>query len=192
MNAAHRWQRKGCEDAPKPILNAACKEDPAHLGGDYGAINLDIWTFDEQTKIPLSQIPNFQQGDVLDMKAFEDGHFGTIVLGEFLEHCVPAVAKVALLECKRVLKDDGRFVITFPLDGRPAKAQHAEKLLKVIVEGETGHDITVWHQTVWEEDMILPLFEECGFEVVSRESIPYGFISPKRDPEGWGYILKKA
>lgn len=191
MNAAHHWQRKGCEDAPKPILNAACKEDPAHLGGDYGAINLDIWTHDEQTNIPLSRIPNFQQGDVLNM-SFEDGHFGTIVLGEFLEHCMPGAAKAALLECHRVLKDDGKFVVTFPLDSRPAHSQHAKHLLKVIVEGETGHDVTVWHQQVWEDELILPLFTECGFEVVLREKIPYGFISRGQDPQGWGFILKKA
>lgn len=191
MNSAHRWQREACKGAAQPILNAACKEDPAKLGGDYGAINMDIWTFDEQTKKPLSQIPNFVQGDVLNMH-WEDGHFGTIILGEFLEHCVPAAAEAALAECKRCLKDDGVLAVTFPLDGRPAKAQHAEHLLKVIVKGETGHDITVWHQTVWEEEMLLPMFERLGLEITKREPISYGFIAPKRDPEGWGILLKKA
>lgn len=192
MNDAHRWQRKGCEGAAAPILNAACKEDPAKLGGDYGAVNMDIWTFDEQTKLPLSKIPNFVQGDVLNMPDDWTGKYGTIVLGEFLEHCVPTAARDALLECKRVLKDDGRLIVTLPLDGRKAEAQHAKHLLKVIVKGETGHDITVWHQTVWEDDMLEELWKEVGLEVVLQEPINYGFILPKRQPEGWGFILKKA
>ena len=191
MNGAHKWQRKHCEGSLTPILNAACKEDPAHLGGDYDAINLDIWDFDEQTKIHLSKIPNFQQGDVMNMP-FTDRKFGTIVLGEFLEHCVPQAAKDSLLECHRVLKDDGKMVITLPLDGRPAEAQHAKHLLKIIVEGETGHNVTVWHQTVWEDPMLEELFASTGFEEVLREPLGYGFVKPKRDPDGWGIILKKV
>jgi len=191
MNAAHRWQRAGCEKAAAPILNAACKEDPAKLGRDYNAINLDIWTFDEQTNKQLSEIPNFVNGNVMDMH-WDDGFFGTIVLGEFIEHCVPQAAEDALIECKRVLDDDGKLIITFPLDGRPKEVQHAARLLKVIVEGKTGHDITVWHQTVWEDNMINEMLERVGLKIVQRDPIGYGWVLPKRDPEGWGLVLKKV
>lgn len=186
---AHQIQRNFCETAAQPILNAACKEDPAKLGKFFNAVNLDIWDFDEQTRTPLHTIPNFVQGDVLDMP-FEDEKFGSVVLGEFLEHVMPHVALDALTEIKRVLKPEGQLLLTFPLDDRPAGVQHAKHLLKIIVPGTTGHDITVWHQTVWTDEMLETLFKGAGFEVVSRDPVPYAFVK-NQNPNGWAIVLKK-
>lgn len=192
----HQYQSDACHNATEagllPILNAACKEDPGRLGHKWNATNLDIWDFDEQTKTPLKQIPNFVQGDVLKLgELFEPKSWGLVVLGEFLEHCVPAAAEAALKQIHTVLKDDGWLCLTFPLDSRPAHVQHGKHLLKVIVEGETGHDITVWHQTVWEEEMLEALLRDTGFKVKHKTALTYSFVRG-RDPAGWGMLLTKG
>jgi ubiquinone/menaquinone biosynthesis C-methylase UbiE len=175
-----------------PILNAASKEDPGQIGAKTGAINLDICTFDEQTKTELKSIPNFVHGSVLDMsELYEDGHFRTVILGEFIEHAVYGAALQAMKECYRVLSDDGVLCLTFPLDDRPAEAQHAKHLLKVWVEGETGKDVVVWHQHVWEDDELKKLFEESGFVEIHRQQLGYGFVKGRK-PEGWGVLLAKG
>ena len=63
--------------------------------------------------------------------------------------------------------------------------------MKVWVEGETGHDITVWHQTWWTDEMLAELFAETGFEEIDRKMLGYGFVG-HGDPEGWGITLVKA
>jgi len=193
---AHRFQRDACQSATNegkvPILNAASKEDPAKLGEKFNAVNLDIWDFDEQTKTPLKHIPNFVQGDVLKLdEIYPEPTFGLVVLGEFIEHCVPPVAKLALAQCRKVMKDDGWLCLTFPLDNRSPEKQHAKRLLKVIVPGETGHDITVWHQTVWEEPMLMEMLNDVGFEIKHRTAMSYGFVN-NRKPNGWGLLLTKG
>lgn len=188
---AHTYQQNFCKNGATPILNAACKEDPAKLGKLYGAFNLDIWDKCQHTNIDLRSLPNFVQGDVCNMTMFEDEFFGTVVLGEFLEHCkVPAAAR-ALKEVRRVLKPDGFVVVTFPLDPRPPERQHSKHHLKVYLEGESGEDFTVWHQTVWEDDMLVKLFEETGFQEVRRSALVYSFVGALRNPNGWGMVLEK-
>lgn len=192
MSSAHTFQKKMCEDAIErgrvPILNAACKEDPAHLGRDFNAINLDITDYDPHTKTKLPDLKNYKQGDILEAGSlFEAGFFGSIVLGEFIEHCVYDAAAKALTELHKVLKSDGFMVLTFPLDARPKHVQHAKHHLVVTVEGDTGHDITVWHQTVWTDEMLTKLFEATGFKEASRTALHYGFCVGG----GWGITLEK-
>lgn len=188
----HTYQREMVQDRVGlgPILNAACKEDPANLS-QFGVTNLDICTHCEMIHRDLRKLPNFVLGSVLDMsKHFEEGQFKTIVLGEFLEHVVEPVGYTALHQCRGVLHDDGQLVLTFPLDDRPPEAQHAKRHLKVWVAGETGHDVTVWHQLVWTDAMLEKLFAETGFTEISRTELHYGFI--KRKPAGWGVLLAKT
>lgn len=186
----HQYQYKACEVATQPILNAACKEDPAKLGRDFGAINLDVVPFDSQTKRSLYDLPNFQVGNLLEL-TFEDNTFGTVVVGEFIEHCVEHAAQAALKEAWRVLKPGGLLILTFPLDGRPPERQHAKQFLNVVVEGETGHDITVWHQTVWTDELFEGLLEKTGPWVVEEKAeLTYGFLRNQR-PQGWGMKLRK-
>ena len=189
---AHAYQIMYCKNAKQPILNAACKEDPAKLGVTYGAINLDVWDECKQSNVKFATLPNFVQGDVCDMHMFKDGHFGTVVLGEFLEHCVVGAARRALNEVRRVLADDGTVALTFPLDPRPPEAQHAKIHLKIYVKGETGHDMTVWHQTVWLDPMLASLFEDTGFKEIHREPLDYAFVGKLMQPNGWAVVLAKA
>lgn len=189
----HTYQRTACEFrlAEGPILNAACKEDPGGLSR-YGVTNFDICLVDEQTGRDLTKLPNFVHGSVLEAsKHFAKHQFATIVLGEYIEHCVPNAVEATLLELRAILKDDGYLVITFPLDNRPAESQHAKHLLKVWWPGETGHDITVWHQTWWTDEMLVDLFAKTGFVEESRQVLGYGFVNHPA-PEGWGIMLRKV
>lgn len=174
-----------------PILNAASKEDPANLS-QYGVTNFDISTHCEMLRQDLRLLPNFVLGSVLEMsKHFKEGKFKTVILGEYLEHCVFSAAVTSLVESRKVLADDGMLTLTFPLDGRPPEVQHAKEFLKIWVEGDTGHDITVAHQTVWEDAMLETLFSETGWSEISRTELSYGFVKD-RTPNGWGILLEKA
>jgi SAM-dependent methyltransferase len=173
-------------------LNAACKEDPAHLGIKYNAINLDITDHCYFSNTDLKTLRNYVQGDVLNLRAtFEEKHFPTIVLGEFLEHCVPAAAKQALISVREVLTDDGVLVVTYPLDDRPKEVQHALHMLVSTVEGDTGHDITTYHQTVWDAESLDALLKETGWVIEQKQPLHYGFL-PGKNPGGYGMMLKKG
>jgi len=192
LRNCHNYQREACAELREngAILNAACKEDPGNLS-QYGVINFDICELDEQTGKRLTDLPRFILGSVLKAAdTFSEGQFAAVILGEYLEHCTMPAAIKSLEQMRYVLADDGVLVLTFPLDGRPKEKQHAKHLLKVWVEGETGHDITVWHQTVWTDEMLADLFKQTGFEVISREPLGYSFVNGY--PQGWGVRLRKA
>lgn len=193
MTAHHNFQRAICDRFAGPILNAASKEDPAHLGDRFGATNLDIVTQDAFTKAILPNVcKNFVCGNVYDLAdIFGPKHFGLIVLGEFLEHCVPGAALRALQACRVVLKDDGRVCVTFPLDERAPDLQHAKDLLFTVIEGETGHDIVSFHQTCWRDEMLVTLCLHAGFVIEERTEVHYGFVGDK-SPQGWGLVLRKT
>ncbi len=190
MNA-HKFQVAACEKAKRPILNAASKEDPAELGRKFGATNLDLLDFDLHTNTNLKSIPNFVQGDVLTMSTlFKPNYFNTIVLGEFLEHCVFGAAEKAFQECHKLLPPDGVLIVTFPLDDRPAGVQQAAEKHRIWLEGETGHDITSYHQTVWEPEPFARLLVATGWRIQDKHEIGYSFVN--RKPAGFGLVLKRA
>jgi SAM-dependent methyltransferase len=178
----HHFQREKVKffSNLKPVLNAACKEDPGGLA-QLGTINLDCCRVDKFTNCKLDErVPNFVLGSVFNMHMFHDKQFGVVVLGEFLEHCTEAAARRAFLECKRVLQDEGRFVLTFPLDKRKPEEQHSKDLLFEWAEG-----ITSYHQTVWDDVKLFSLYADCGFEEIERVEFNYGFAT------GFGLTLRK-
>ena len=182
MLECHQYQRRAVQTVNKqPVLNGACKENPAQLALQPGDVNLDVNDYDPQERVSLYQIPNFICGSLLNIP-LGDSTFGTIVLGEILEHCPPASADRIMQEVKRVLRDDGRVVVTVPLVSRPPEVQHEPHLL---ITWEGG--ITSWHQTVWTDDKFTDLLERNGFEELPefRETLNYGFCS------GTGAILRK-
>ena len=199
MNA-HIWQRDQCRKARNDammsgtpmseyrILNVACKEDPANLGARFGATNLDIQEFDPQTGRDLNRVPNFVKGDALNLPEKWTGTFHVVVLGEFIEHCVFDAARRALSEAVRVARPSGTILLTFPLDDRRPEVQHKPEEIRTLVTGETGHDITVYHQTVWTDEFLSRLFVEAGVREVLREPLIYEFLDPRR-PSGWGVVL---
>jgi SAM-dependent methyltransferase len=185
----HQWQRNTVarlhSEGYVPILNIACKEDPACLA-DFGATNLDIQIDDPSLGIKslADVVPNFVHGDATKLP-FEDESYKLVVLGEFLEHCYFHKAVQALSEAKRVLKDDGRMVITFPRDPRPPEAQHNPPVTIEFTPGCWSH-----HVTVWKDDMLKELFATVGLKEVFRSKNTYflgGIVLG-----GLGLILEKS
>lgn len=178
----YEYQRAKVAQCEGRVLNAACKEDPARLGRDFDAVNLDIESYDPHTGTKYENLPNFVQASVYELP-FEDESFDMIVLGEFIEHCNETAVRDALLSLKRVLKNDGRLVMTYPYDDRPREVQHsADKL----VVWDEKYGITSWHQSVWTDDLLLPILDQTGFDRVSVDVLCYGFC-----PEGRGCVLVK-
>jgi len=178
----HLYQRKMVQQVNlSPVLNGACKENPAKLALNAGDVNLDVNDYDPQERMSLYQVPNFVCGSLLNIP-FANSSFGTVVLGEVLEHCPPAAADRIMQETRRVLRDDGRVVVTIPLDPRPPEVQHEPHLL---ITWEGG--ITSWHQTVWDDAKFAELLERNGFQEIPefRETLFYGFCS------GTGAVLRK-
>jgi SAM-dependent methyltransferase len=183
------YQRKQCQFYGGPILNAACGPDPARLD-QLGAVSMDLHlpsSLKDSDRVP----ENFQIGSVLEMP-FDDGAFKTIVLGEFIEHCKPEIATKAIMECKRVLMDDGHLILTFPLDARPYDEQRLFSDISVpaSVDGFVYQDgITPHHQTYWSVPMIDKLLGDVGMvEDSPRYVLFYLFTSPVG---GWGMTLRK-
>jgi hypothetical protein len=186
----HQYQRSKAalfvEQGLTQVLNACSKEDPGKLGETFNATNLDICDFDIQEQISLYSIPNFVQASVLDMP-FANKSYKLVVLGEFLEHCSFAAAKAALLEVHRVLSDDGRVVVTVPLDPRPKHVQHLPHQLVTYVDaGEVV--ITSWHTAIWNPPEWNLLLAQSEFVELPehRQELQYGFCS------GFGAVLRKA
>lgn len=172
----HQFQRDHCKGSP--VINLACKEDCADLGRDFGAVNMDIQTFDLETNTDLTTVPNFLQGDISSIP-FPDGHFQTVVLGEVLEHLTEDKAVEILREAKRVTAPGGQIVATFPLDLRPPEEQKpADQLI------ELAPGCYTYHVTVWYDDMLEALLNKTKLDEVYGENLwyPHG--------EGRGLLLK--
>lgn len=186
MSAAieHRIQNKLVREfaTHRPVLNVACKDDPANLGEDFDAINVDINPDDIHLKINLKEkVKNFVEGDALNLP-FEDGKFRCVVMGEFLEHCPYGAALKALQEAKRVTSEGAIIILTFPLDSRPPEFQHKPEELRTF-----AHGITSWHQTVWTKKLQDQLFNDAGLVVARRQEISYGIPTEG----GYAVVLSK-
>lgn len=167
MTPEHTRQRAMVSRAERPILNIACKEDPAGLA-DFGAVNLDIQKYDPSLGKDLTQcVRNYVHGNACALP-FPAESFATCVMGEFLEHCEYPKAVEALKEAHRVLKPGGKLIMTFPLDPRPLEIQHNPPVLTEFVKG-------CWagHVTVWDEEKREPLYKDTGFKEVFRENTTY-------------------
>lgn len=177
----HQYQRHMCQLLGGDILNVACKEDPAHLGTDFGAVNCDVNDYDPQEQLSLYDVPNFQVGDACELP-FDNESFDVVVAGEFLEHCPKDAALKALSEFSRVLNKNGHIVVTYPLDARPPEHQHAPHLLVT-----WKHGITSWHQSVWTDELLEPLLQELRLEElgVHRRDLDYSFC------KGFGKTFRK-
>jgi ubiquinone/menaquinone biosynthesis C-methylase UbiE len=74
-------------------------------------------------------------GDVLDLSAYPEGHFDTVLLISILEHLKPNDLDRAFLELRRVLKPGGQVVYGVPVERR----------LMVLMFRVLGRDIRAHH-----------------------------------------------
>jgi SAM-dependent methyltransferase len=183
------YQREMAALAPQPMLNCGCKEDPAKLGRDFGATNLDIQDYDPQTRTNLYTVPNFVCGSVLTLtEVFPKQYFGSVVLGDVLEHATFDLARRALDQCKAVLRPDGWLIITMPMDRRPKEMNHAPEHL---VEYPGG--FVSWH-LYWPEEQIEKLLEDSGFvcDFLRRKKLRYPGLDWQTPCFGLGIVANPS
>jgi len=66
-----------------------------------------------KSEIRLKNV-KFEKGSVLDLNKFEKNYFDFVVMFDVIEHIPKGTEKKALEEIKRVLKEDGKLLITTP------------------------------------------------------------------------------
>lgn len=187
--AHHGYQRRVCELGSRPIINIGCSHDPANLGRDFGAVNMDIATSFLEHDF-ARDVPNFVQGHALDTKQ-PDGHYGTVILGELIEHMTYEAATRALEEAKRILIPGGLIGITWPMDRRPYADQCVDsgEVLTRPVETVPGSGVHRLHVTVWEDALFRRLVEDVGLSILNKTFLTYGIPGCET---GWGAILWKG
>ena len=180
-----QYQRTWCARAHGPILNCGCKEDPAHLGKDFDAVNMDVVDYDTQMRVSLYSVPNFTIGSFFDIP-FPDDHFRTIVLGDILEHATVAQAREGIQECGRVLKAGGWIIITLPQDVRPPEVQHTPENLVTYPGG-----LTSWHR-YWSDEELFGFLQTLQVTQIDRTRLRYhpALSYQGKDCFGWGLTLE--
>ena len=178
----HAFQSEWCFHLGGPILNLCSQADPAHLGEKYGATNLDICDREiDKNTIYRDEVKNFIQGDARKTP-FKDGEFKVVVLGETIEHCTERYAYDLMRECVRVSRE--YIILTYPYDPRPKEEQQKEEHLIEYAPGCVS-----WHQTLWDREMLLKMFNSFELRVLVTRDIFYYFT--KVIP-GVGFVLKKG
>jgi len=112
----------------KKILNVGCL-----WGRDYYFLNLlgkEVINFD----LGDQKLPNMVIGDISKKTKFKDNEFDAVLMGEVIEHLFDDI--IALKEIRRILKKDGKLVLTVPYydDGENHARIHSPKTIKRLLE----------------------------------------------------------
>jgi hypothetical protein len=159
------------------VVNLACKEDPAKLGRDFGAVNVDVLEYDVQTNTNLVRdVVNFHRLDIQDLPEEWTNAFSVAVLGDVLEHCIEDAALRILMEARRVAE---YIVITLPFDTRTPEEQHAAEANFKVSEGCYSY-----HVRDWKLD-IKSLLGRCNLDIIDYQDAEYphcggAFITVRR------------
>ena len=119
---------------------------------------------------------------------FEDGAFDAAVCLDVLEHLSILDQPVALQEIKRVLGNDGRFLMSIP------NLAHLHSRLRFMFMGRLTRTSAVErHPGDRPVAEVLELLSQSGFRVVSRRGIfptfPILFRLVNRHPARWGWMV---
>jgi len=130
----------------KKILVVGCT-----WGRDYHfmtSMGRDVTNLD----LGKQDVPNVVVGDISKRTPFKDNEFDAVIMGEIIEHVFEDTT--ALREVRRILKDDGRLILTIAyFDDKPD-----------------------YHVRIHSRRTIIRLFENCGFKPI-REISRGGLIS---------------
>jgi len=162
-----RFQRNMVEkymSKDKGVVNLACKEDPAKLGRDFGAFNVDLIEHDVQTNTDLTKLPNFHKYDIRELPKEWNGKFSVAVLGDVIEHCTHEAAADVLISAADVAET---IVVTLPFDNRTPEEQHSSENLF-----EIGDGCYSYHVHNWEEEFD-ELVEFCNLYFLERLEAKY-------------------
>ena len=124
-----------------------------------GAIGIDLAPKD----------PKVMKGDVLNMP-FEDGRFDTVFASEVVEHLSTGIMVGGLKEIRRVLKNNGKFIITIP---------YKENINQdVVMCPNCGESFHRWgHLQSFDETKIKSILEGADFRIVKIRALPMGSMA---------------
>lgn len=164
------FQRQCVERVEGKVLNAGCKEDPAHLKETFGdrVTNLDLRDYNDDTfhntgeKVP---IPVDVQHDMTVFPwPFEDNEFDLVVLGDILEDLHDDGCQLDIL--REVARISTHVCITTPED-TPERDWH--------------------HFTTITEERIKAWLMEASWNILALDIVDYGFV-----PRGYFVYAKRA
>jgi SAM-dependent methyltransferase len=115
------------------VVGVGTGRDYYYLGLENEVVALDL--------VPQDTVPEVVLADFADELPFPDASFDAIVVADVLEHVFDD--RAALLNCRRVLKDDGVFVLNVPY----------------------GDDIGDHHVRVYTRSTLHRLLRSVGFDV---------------------------
>ena len=167
------WQREIVSRTPGLVLNVGCNEDPAGLKDvrPDDVINVDIEAVDSALNRP-------NRVDVLldvtrDTWPWDDDEAELVVLGDIVEHLLPAEAKSMLREAKRVGK---MIAITVPEDARE----------EILTQQAPESNPYAFHRTIVTEDYLRELLRITGWHPVEWHTVNYEFV-----PRGYFVLAER-
>lgn len=164
------FQRNCVEQVEGKVLNAGCKEDPAHLKATFGdrVVNLDRLDYNEDIFVHEGRKESIPVNVIHDLTVlpwpFDDDEFDLVVLGDILED----------------LPDDGiiQFVI---LDEACRVATHL-----CITTPEDSPERDAHHQTTVTRERLKAWLSAAGWNILAMETVDYGFV-----PRGYFVYAKR-
>ncbi len=148
-----------------PILDVGCGTNP------MGDVNIDIDDYGHNIAINLQK----------EKLNYPDNYFGTIIISDVLEHTKKP--QKILHECKRLLKNNGKIIITIPNSG------NLFYLLGIWKQDViTGNK----HVNFWTKSTFIDFLKKCNLNVIQTTNTYYnrGRIYSKLDPFCLLFIVK--
>ncbi len=97
--------------------------------------------------------------------AFEDDTFDVVCISNSLHHLPDR--KLVLQEVKRVLKPDGKLIISEMFCDHLSKKQHSHMWLHHFC-AEIDQQLGIYHEMTYKKSKLINIVEENGFEIVSQ------------------------
>lgn len=113
----------------KKILNIGCLWGRDHFF--LNSLGKEVKNFD----LGEQNVPNLVVGDITKKTKFKNNEFDAVIMGDVIEHILEDVE--ALREVRRILKGDGKLIITIPYyDDFPEYhvRMHSEKTMKRLLQ----------------------------------------------------------
>lgn len=164
-------------NAVAPALNVGCNEDLYDFKSKLNCTNVDITNWDVS-----NQRPN--KADILaDARRLPSdlhGKFGSVILGDILEHMTDDDAVMALRNAKQCLANGGPIVVTVPHDTRPVHEQ---------MDGAEEHHqytdgVTAFHVNPVTRERLESWIAGAGLKINKIQELDYTNFA------GWGVVCR--
>lgn len=163
--------------AEAPALNVGCNEDVFDFKEKLNATNLDITNWDVANARP-------NKADIIadarSLPASLHGKFGSVILGDILEHMTDDDAVAALWNAKQCLANGGPIVVTVPHDTRPV----ADQKDGAKESDEYTDGVTAFHVHPVTRERLESWVAAAGLKIDRMQELDYTHFS------GWGITCR--